>query len=284
MSTVQGLGKTVTQVPLHKIQIDRTKTRASTRFQAVAEYAELISSGIDLDPAVVFDVDGELHLASGAHRRAAYQQAGRDSMPCELRTGTLWDAIEFGIRDNQRHVGERLTTADKRHNVQVVLKAKPKLSNSAIAELCAVSDKTVAKYRAELEGTSEIPKSDGRVGQDGRTIQIGQIGVQKPESAGLAAQHDGANAQMKVHAEKLPPAPPAEPSDVMFTSAFENSYHQLGRLNNVLADLVQLLSSSSQITPSEVKTFERDYRRHLDPIGQLLERALQILGVKTKWD
>jgi hypothetical protein len=49
-------------------------------------------------------------------------------------------------------------------------------SDSKIAAHVGVSDKTVAKYRQQLEATSEIPKSTARAGADGRTITTANIG------------------------------------------------------------------------------------------------------------
>lgn len=66
--------------------------------------------------------------------------------------------------------------ADKARDVKRVLRAKPVLSNSAIGAFCGVDHKTVARYRAELEASGEIPKSESRVGLDGRTIDVSNVG------------------------------------------------------------------------------------------------------------
>ena len=99
----------VRDIELAKICTDQTQTRSNLREQTVIEYSELIQAGKEMDPAVVFDVDGELHLSAGAHRRAAYKMAGRTTMPCEVRKGTLWDAIESGIMPSiQSKIGRNL--------------------------------------------------------------------------------------------------------------------------------------------------------------------------------
>ena len=166
----------IQNIKMDEVVTAETATRSGVRETAVAEYAELIRNGTKMEPAVVFDVNGTLHLASGTHRRAAYQAAGRTHMPCEVRSGTLWDAVQFGIADNQKHLGERLTVADKAVAVRRVLQMRPELSNAAIAQLCAVSAKTVAKYRNKLVLTREIPESQVRTGRDGRTISTSAIG------------------------------------------------------------------------------------------------------------
>ena len=71
-------------------------------------------------------------------------------MPCEVRTGTVWDAIEFGIQDNLKHRGERLSNADRAHNIRLVLKTNVKLSNSAIAQLGERSEESYQSCHSRI--------------------------------------------------------------------------------------------------------------------------------------
>jgi hypothetical protein len=178
-------------IKLATIRTDRTQTRDGIRPQAVQEYAEHIKAGEKMDPAVGFDDGHDIWLGAGFHRAAAYEMAGKLEMPVELRKGTRWDAIEFGICDNQQHRGERLTAADKRHNVELILREKSLMSDSAIGQLCAVSHTTVAKYRRELEATCQICKSpSSRIGKDGRVCDTEAIGRKtSPEGSGQAIPH-----------------------------------------------------------------------------------------------
>ena len=50
------------------------------------------------------------------------------------------------------------------------------LSDRQIAEHVGVDHKTVAKCRAELEATGELPQSTIRTGLDGRTTDTSNIG------------------------------------------------------------------------------------------------------------
>ena len=67
-----------------------------------------------------------------------------------------------------------------------------KMSDGKISKHVGVDDKTVAKYRAELQSTSEIPKSSRRTGRDGRTIDTSNIGRprKRAEPAEEAPQPD----------------------------------------------------------------------------------------------
>ena len=53
-----------------------------------------------------------------------------------------------------------------------------------------VNDKTIAKYRAKLESTSQIAKSDERTGRDGRTINTANIGATAPVPSSDSSDDD----------------------------------------------------------------------------------------------
>ena len=100
--------------------------------EAIAEYADKLREGEQLDPALVFFDGTNYHLAAGFHRREAYRQAGKSDMPCYVSEGGEWDAIQAGIYDNQKHQGERLTLNDKRHNARLVLRRRPEMSDRMV--------------------------------------------------------------------------------------------------------------------------------------------------------
>lgn len=87
------------------------------------------------------------------------------------------DATWWACFANADH-GLQRTNADKQRAVKTAL-PHPRgvtMSDSEIARHVRVSDKTVARYRRELEATSEIPKSTARIGADGRQIETAKIG------------------------------------------------------------------------------------------------------------
>lgn len=146
-------------ISLDDIRIDGTQTRAALDEATVAEYAECYRNRAKMPPLVVF-FDGSVHwLAEGFHRYFGLRKIKHDKpVRCEVREGTRRDAIRFGFTANVAH-GLRRTNADKRHAVEMAL-ADPEWeswSNSAVAELCGVDDKTVAKVRSERQSGSEVP-------------------------------------------------------------------------------------------------------------------------------
>ena len=155
----------VSEVSLSDLITEGCQTRSKTRPEAVAEYAAVLGGGGSLDPCTAYrDQDGKFWLAAGHHRKAAYERAGRQKMPCIVREGGQWEAIEFGIKDNAKHTGERLTAADRRHNVELVLSQNRGMSARTIAELCGVSPTTVGDQRARSGvQTGHVRGKDGKV-------------------------------------------------------------------------------------------------------------------------
>jgi hypothetical protein len=119
-----------------------------------------VASGLpirDRERVTIFVSDQYTYwLSRGHHRFEAYQQTGRTEMPVHVKPGTKWDAIRLGIEDNHRHKGERLTSADKRRAIEVVLDHDPSLPDREIARLCGATHPTVAKCRAARAAGGKI--------------------------------------------------------------------------------------------------------------------------------
>lgn len=124
-----------------------TQTRESIRPEVVAEYAE--ANG-EMPPVVVF-YDGKDHwLADGFHRLEARKKQGKGEIECDIRQGTLREAILFSVSANARH-GLRRSSDDKRRGVLCLLSDEEwgKCSDRWIAETCFVSSHLVATVRKE---------------------------------------------------------------------------------------------------------------------------------------
>ena len=103
--------RTTEQVELSRLDL-QCQTRATIDAEAV-RYAESIRNGVELPPGLVFrDTDGKLYLSSGFHRRLAYQAAGRSHAGTDPPEPVCGDS--GGIEDNLKHVGVRLSVADRR--------------------------------------------------------------------------------------------------------------------------------------------------------------------------
>jgi len=118
-----------------------TQMRASISETTAVSYAEHMREGAEFPPIVVFD-DGEYYwLADGFHRFSAYERAGIEDVPADVREGSLLDAVVYALRANATN-GRPRTSDDLRRAYQVAVDNElcdPTDSN-AVAELlhCSV--------------------------------------------------------------------------------------------------------------------------------------------------
>jgi hypothetical protein len=126
----------------------------------------------------VFYRDPELGVCvlDGRNRLDACELIGRSVLDANNHLAHHWhireatrsfDPVAFVCSKNlhRRH----LTSEQKRDLIAKVLKATPATSNRQIAKRVKADDKTVAKVRAELESTAEIPQLKATIGKDGKT-------------------------------------------------------------------------------------------------------------------
>lgn len=156
------------------IQIDRgTQFRARLNDDRVREYSELFTSKLEWPfdtPCEVFFDGSEYYLVDGFHRYHAARTAGFDGIVCNVRKGTLRDAIKFALSANAKH-GLHRSNEDKRKAVAFALDDLEwrNLSSRMIADMCGVSQPFVDSLRKASESTDNgYQLSDKRVGKDGK--------------------------------------------------------------------------------------------------------------------
>lgn len=149
-----------------------TQPRGKLNDDVVKEYADALKDGAVFPPVTVFFDGSDYWLADGFHRHAAHLELDRFVIDADVKQGTLQDAQWYSLSANQTH-GLRRTRADVERAVKTALRMKgAEKSNVQIATHVGCSDKTVAKYRDELETTSEIPRLSEREGADGKTRRL----------------------------------------------------------------------------------------------------------------
>lgn len=139
------------RINLDKIKYEeRLQNRVSINQETVAEYAELLTSGVELPDVTLFFDGSDYWLADGFHRYHATNKIGALDINAEVRNGTLRDAILFAVGVNAAH-GLRRTNADKRKAIETVLNDEEwrQWSDREIARLCVVSPDTVGRIRKE---------------------------------------------------------------------------------------------------------------------------------------
>lgn len=202
----------IDNVPLDSVRINGgTQSRVELSQSTITEYAEVIRQAVELPPVVTFFDGVHFWLADGFHRYHAHREAGAMEIAATIRTGTQRDAVLYSVGANASH-GLRRSNEDKRKAVETLL-ADPEWatwSNNAIAKACAVSDKTVATYRAEYLRNSEDSQDAPTVRmveRNGATYEqnTAKIGPSKLESGPTQASGSTATSP-----SVLPAAPPIE--------------------------------------------------------------------------
>lgn len=129
-----------------------TQAREKLNQEVVSEYAEHMKEGDQFPPITVFHDGSEYWLADGFHRYFAIKANGLVSVDCDVKTGTLDDAILYAFSTEANGGNKRglsMTSADYR-NVILAMFRHPKWkewSNSAIAKHVGVSKMTVGRIK-----------------------------------------------------------------------------------------------------------------------------------------
>lgn len=160
---------------MQELLIDTIRTDGTTQSRSrinddyVQELTEAIQNGTKLPAVCVYHDGSDIWMADGFHRILAHVRADKKTIKAEVKKGTRADAIWTSCGSNLEH-GLRRTNDDKRAAVKLGLKAKPNLSDRAMAEHCGVSDRLVWKIRKELNPKKTPPAP--RTGVDGITRKV----------------------------------------------------------------------------------------------------------------
>lgn len=137
------------EILITKLRTDcGTQMRAKIDPATVTRYAEDVAS---LPPITVFHDGTEYYVADGFHRVAAHKEANCKVITCDVRPGTLRDAVLFACGANREH-GLPRSNDDKRRAVEVLLRDEEwgARSDKWIAEQAKVSNHLVSGVRNEL--------------------------------------------------------------------------------------------------------------------------------------
>ena len=247
---------------LEKIRIDGgTQPRVKIDTEIVQEYSERKKAGDAFPAPEVFFDGSEYWLADGFHRYHSESANGSKTLECNVRTGTVRDAILFSCGANASH-GLKRGTEDKQRAIETLLADKEwgAYSDRKIAEICCVDHKTVAAARERQVGkfpTSNQPSRCGnsapapakRTGADGKSYPASQPKRDAPATPEKPAD---------------PPADdtpdPEEPAKVpkKFAAVFEDQ----AEFRSIVQQLGKTLSSIEELAakPSGVflnEAFER---------------------------
>lgn len=146
----------------------------------IDQYAEEMSEGSIFPPVVVFREADTYWLADSFHRVAACERAGVYVVRCEIREGTIRDAMLYSLGANATH-GLRRTNHDKRQAVETLLDDPEwsQWSNVKIAKTCAVHQSFVARMRESLS-----PSESEQINERTYTDRWGNEGIMNTANIG----------------------------------------------------------------------------------------------------
>ncbi len=186
----------MSKIQLTQITADqRAQPRTAIEMDKVEEYAADMLRGDKFPACVVFFDQKTYWLADGFHRYYAATSAELTSLHCEVRPGTLRNAILFSCGANAQH-GFRRTNEDKRRAVMRLLADADwaKWSDEEVARHCAVEAHLVAKIKKDMKITLES-QGDKVIYKD----RWGNVGTMNTANLGRRAKEDSAWLAKSLH-------------------------------------------------------------------------------------
>ncbi len=171
-----------------------TQSRAGLNEKTLTDYVDALHNG-DQFPPIDVAYDGVNYwLYDGYHRHEAHRRAGRTHINATIHQGDQAEAQWRSYAANPTH-GLQRTQEDKERAIKAALR-HPKaagLSDSSLAKHLHVSDKTVTKYRRELEAAGDITVQAIRIGADGRAINTANIGANRKQQSSPSPTPDSSD-------------------------------------------------------------------------------------------
>lgn len=155
----------------------RCQPRVAIDQRIVDDYADDMTEGAGFPPLTVYHDGSAYWLADGFHRLSAAMKLGLAEVECDVRQGTMRDAILHSVGANRDH-GLRRTNADKQRAVTALLSDPEwsKWSDREIAALCGVHHQMVGTRRSSLDESSSERTYTNRYGNT-TTMNTANIGV-----------------------------------------------------------------------------------------------------------
>ena len=134
---------------------------------------------------VAIELTPEGEILDGHQRQRACRELGIRNYPRRIVSGLDDEGKRHhAIRANC--LRRQLTRQQKRELIEEELRRNARQSNSMLAEIFGVDDKTIAAYRRELESTSEIPTLKSFVGKNGKTYRPSSMFAATPAATRMA--------------------------------------------------------------------------------------------------
>ena len=165
---------------LLNIKIDGgTQARLKLNQDVVKDYSEHMREGAVFPPLIVYHDGSEYWLVDGFHRFFALRANATASAECDVRTGTLREAILFSKGANGGR-GLQSSPEDNRTSIIWMLNDEEysKWTNAHIAKHIGVSAMTVGRIKSSIETKSSDTKTKKFVDSEGKekTVNTENLG------------------------------------------------------------------------------------------------------------
>jgi ParB-like chromosome segregation protein Spo0J len=150
------------------------------------EHIELLAETGDTLPPITLH-RATMRVIDGVHRLRAATLRGRTTIEARLLDCDDDTAFILAVQANVAH-GLPLSQADRKAAAVRILATHPHWADRVVAACTGLSDKTVSALRGR--STSESPRSDTRLGRDGRHRPLDSADRRREAAALLAAQPD----------------------------------------------------------------------------------------------
>ena len=144
-----------------------TQVRQSINEDVVENYAERMREGAEFPPVVLFSDGTQTVIGDGYHRVCAATREGFIDIEADVRTGTRQDALWYALGANASNAAQ-MTPQDKRHAVEMALRAFPEKTQVEIAERVKCSIGLVSKVK-DIFTRENISMPETRTDAIGRT-------------------------------------------------------------------------------------------------------------------
>jgi hypothetical protein len=182
-----GLVSALSQLPVVTVPIASLRPAESPRGTGIdSGHVDALAETGDLLPPILVHRD-TMRVIDGMHRLLAAGRNGRHSIDVRFFDGSPKVAFVLAVEANTVH-GLPLTTADRRLAACRIIGMYPHWSDRAIGVVTGLSPKTVAAVRGR--STEEVPRSNTRLGRDGRMRPLSSVAGRRSAAAFIAQRPD----------------------------------------------------------------------------------------------
>ncbi|MFD9393249.1 ParB/RepB/Spo0J family partition protein, partial [Streptomyces sp. NPDC060000] len=200
---IESSARWIASHPIVRVRIDSLVLDGSPRLAGEDRaHVRVLARAGDLVPPITVHRPA-LRVIDGVHRVRAALSNGRSEIPARLLDCDRGAAFVLAVQANVTH-GLPLSRADRTAAAARIVVAFPQWSDRAVAAAAGISDKTVARIRAQT-ATGHAGRSTSRLGRDGRVRPL-DSGRRRRRAAAILLGRPDAGLREVARASGLSPA------------------------------------------------------------------------------